>query len=239
MARATDDVRLTLKLQTFEANMALSRSGLVIMTFGNVSAFDPVQGIMAIKPSGVPYEVMRPEDMVLVDLEGQVIDSKLRPSTDTATHLELYRAHPDKIGGVAHTHASYSCTWAQAKKSIPCLGTTHADYYDGAIPCTKELTPKQIRGEYEREIGHEIVRTLRKHDPSLLTMILVASHGPFTWGASADKAVHNAIILEELAKTTLYTSLLNKQITPAQKALVNKHFERKRGKNAYYGQHSR
>ncbi len=224
-----------LKARAYEANMALHRSGLVLATFGNVSSFDPSEAMFAIKPSGVPYETLRVEDLVLVDLEGKVVDSKLRPSTDTPTHLELYRAHPDVIGGVAHTHATYSCVWAQAQRSVPCLGTTHADYYDAAIPCTKPLPAKATRGEYEKEIGLEIVRTLRKHDPKLLTMILVSSHGPFTWGATAEKAVHNAVILEQLAKTALYTTMLNKKAAPPVE-LVRKHFERKRGKGAYYGQ---
>jgi L-ribulose-5-phosphate 4-epimerase len=227
--------RERLKVEAYEANLELYRAGLVLGTFGNASAFSPELGVLAIKPSGVPYEDLRPKNMVLVGLDGKTVGSSLRPSSDTKTHLALYRAFSD-VRGVAHTHATHSTSWAQARREIPCFGTTHADYFNGPIPCTKPLSSKQVRGDYELETGLAIVRCVGKRDPRLLQMILVAGHGPFTWGESAEKAVHNAIVLEELAKTALLTLLIAPEASPLNKATLEKHFERKRGKKSYYGQ---
>jgi L-ribulose-5-phosphate 4-epimerase len=224
-----------IKEQAYEGNMELPRRTLVVYTFGNVSAMDRRRGVFAIKPSGVPYEELTPERMVVVDLENNVVEGSLRYSSDTRTHTVLYRNFPD-IGGVAHTHAACSVAWAQARKSIPIFGTTHADYVAGPIPCTAVMSDKMIRGNYEQETGNLIVETFKKHSYKEVEMTLVACHGPFTWGKTPAKAVHNMVVLEELAKMALLTILANARTSPLKRALIQKHYERKHGKNAYYGQ---
>jgi L-ribulose-5-phosphate 4-epimerase len=229
-----------LKARVCEANLELRRSGLVILTWGNVSGIDRDSGLVAIKPSGVSYDDMRPEQMVLVDLNGKVVEGDLRPSSDKLTHLVLYREFPD-IGGVAHTHSTYATAWAQACRPLPCYGTTHADNFRGEVPATRKLTKKQLQGQYEFETGIAIVRAMEGLDPLDMPAALVASHGPFTWGASPEAAVENSIVLEQVAQMAwvserlrvLYgTSLLR----PISKELQDKHFLRKHGKDAYYGQ---
>ncbi|MCK4825957.1 L-ribulose-5-phosphate 4-epimerase AraD, partial [bacterium] len=204
-------------------------------TFGNVSAIDRDKGIIAIKPSGVPYSVLTPDKIVLVDLNNKVIDSNLKPSSDTPTHSVLYNAF-SQIGGIVHTHSPYATAWAQAKKSVPCLGTTHADFIQGEIPCTDELTDDQIRGDYETETGKQIIKRFTNILPEDVEMVLVANHGPFTWGRTAEDAVHNTVILEELAKISLLTILVEPDVKGIKKSLLDKHYLRKHGKNAYYGQ---
>ncbi len=226
-----------LKLRVYQANMQLEQRGLILYTFGNVSAIDRELQVIAIKPSGVPYSNLSADSIVLVDFQNRVIEGNLRPSSDTKTHLCLYQAYPE-LGGIAHTHSTYASIWAQAKRSIPCFGTTHADHIDGEIPCTEDLSSKQIQGDYELETGHQIVKRLKGLSPKKVEMILVASHGPFTWGPTPEKAVFNSVILEEICKTALYTSLLNPKSVTIQEELLKKHFERKHGSNAYYGQPS-
>lgn len=223
-----------LRCRAYESNMELERRGLVIYTFGNVSAIDRDKGIVAIKPSGVSYDKLRPENMVLVDLHNRVVEGKFRPSSDTKTHTCLYRNFPE-IGGVVHTHSSHATAWAQAGRAIPCLGTTHADYAPGEIPCTKLISDKQIKGDYEEETGNQILEAFKRHDYRYTPMTIVAGHGPFTWGADAEKAVHNAAVLEEIARMAMFTSMINPQKGPLKKTLIDKHFFRKHGKNAYYG----
>jgi L-ribulose-5-phosphate 4-epimerase len=215
--------------------MDLPKHGLVKFTFGNASAFDKDTGVFAIKPSGVAYEELVPEMMVLVDLCGRVIDSKLRPSSDMKTHLVLYQKIPN-IEGIVHTHSTYSTAWAQACKPIPCLGTTHADHAQVAIPCTDVLKDAQIQGDYETETGFQIIEKLSDKQFSKSEMILVANHGPFTWGKSADQAVYNSVVLEELAKMAFLTITINSSVPTMNGMLVNKHFNRKHGADAYYGQ---
>ena len=224
-----------LRTQVWEANMELPGKNLVIYTFGNVSGIDREHGIIAIKPSGVPYEELKPENIVLVDMDNNVVDSGYNPSSDTKTHLVLYKNFP-KIGGVAHTHSTYATAWAQAQKPIPCLGTTHADYVCGDIPCTGLITDEQIRGDYEEETGKLIVERFRNLSYETVPMALVAAHGPFTWGESPEEAVHNSVILEELAKMAFFTVSINNSVTGIDKTLIDKHFFRKHGNNAYYGQ---
>lgn len=224
-----------LRTQVWEANMELPGKNLVIYTFGNVSGIDREHGIIAIKPSGVPYEELKPENIVLVDMDNNVVDSGYNPSSDTKTHLVLYKNFP-KIGGVAHTHSTYATAWAQAQKPIPCLGTTHADYVCGDIPCTGLITDEQIRGDYEEETGKLIVEWFRNLSYETVPMALVAAHGPFTWGESPEEAVHNSVILEELAKMAFFTVSINNSVTGIDKTLIDKHFFRKHGNNAYYGQ---
>ena len=225
-----------LKLSVCKANLDLVKEGLVIQTFGNVSGIDRGQGLVVIKPSGVSYDVMKPEHMVVVSLEtGKVVEGALRPSSDTATHIVLYRAFK-AIGGIVHTHSLYATAWAQAKRAIPALGTTHADYWHGEVPCTRLMTDEEISSEYEAKTGDVIVETFKGIDPLHKPAVLVASHGPFAWGKDAADAVHNAAILEYLARLASETQRINPQIGPMQKMLLDKHFLRKHGPEAYYGQ---
>ena len=224
------------KQLVYEANLALVRHNLVLFTWGNVSAIDREQGVIAIKPSGVSYDTMTAEQMVIVDLDGNVVDGTLKPSSDTATHLVLYRHFPE-IGGVVHTHSTFATSWAQARRSIPNIGTTHADYFSQEIPCTRPMTEDEIRGNYETETGNVIVECFREQhiNPMYVPGVLVSNHGPFAWGKNADDAVHNAVVLEEVAKMAFLTHSLNPQL-PMSQALIDKHFARKHGPNAYYGQ---
>ncbi len=216
--------------------MQLHHHRLVVSTFGNVSAFDPDKAVCAIKPSGVAYDELTPEQMVVVDLDNTIVEGTLRPSSDTRTHTVLYR-HFEGVKGVAHTHSAYAVAWAQAKKDIPILGTTHADHCATDIPCTEVMPDEMIKGDYEHETGNLIVNTFGERlSPSEVPMVLVASHGPFTWGGCADKAVYHSLILEELAKMALFTHQIVPDIERMAPALIQKHYERKHGKNAYYGQ---
>jgi len=227
-----------LKADVCRANLDLVAAGLVIQTWGNVSGIDRERGLVVIKPSGVPYEGMRPEHQVVVSLEtGEVVEGNLRPSSDTPTHLVLYRAFPH-IGGVVHTHSLYATAWAQAGKSIPSYGTTQADYWYGEVPCTRRLKPQEIKSSYEANTGHVIVETFeeRELDPAQHPAVLVASHGPFTWGRDAQDAVQNAVILEFVARLASETLHINPAVKPMQRALLDKHFLRKHGPGAYYGQ---
>lgn len=227
-----------LKKEVLKANLLLPKHGLVTFTWGNVSAIDREKGIIAIKPSGVEYDEMSEEDIVLVDLEGNVVEGNLKPSSDLMTHLEFYRNWPN-IGGVVHTHSRWATSFAQAGKDIMALGTTQADYFYGAIPCTRLMTPEEIQGEYELETGKVIVETFKERglNPDEVPGVLVHSHGPFAWGTDAENAVHNAVVMEECAMMDAIASLLsNNQIEPMQQVLLDKHFKRKHGPNAYYGQ---
>jgi L-ribulose-5-phosphate 4-epimerase len=225
-----------LKRAVCEANLALVRSGLVIQTWGNASGIDRERGLVVIKPSGVPYDGMKPEHMVTVSLEtGKVVEGSLKPSSDTPTHLVLYRAFPT-IGGVVHTHSLYATAWAQACRGIPSYGTTQADYWYGDVPCTRLLKPKEIKTDYEANTGRVIVETFKKLDPLRNPAVLVASHGPFTWGADVNAAVHNAEVLEFVARLASETLRINPKTKPMQSSLLDKHFLRKHGPNAYYGQ---
>lgn len=223
-----------LKEQVFQANLDLVKYGLVIFTWGNVSGIDREKGFVVIKPSGVSYDKMKPKDMVVLNLYGQVVEGTLKPSSDTPTHLVLYRQFPE-IGGVVHTHSEWATSWAQAGRAIPALGTTHADYFFGEIPCTRKMTKAEIEGDYELETGKVIVETFRDINTGQVPGVLVNNHGPFTWGANAGEAVHNAVVMEEVAKMAFRTLVLNSETTMSQD-LLNKHFLRKHGKNAYYGQ---
>ena len=225
----------TLREEVLEANLDLVRRGLVLYTFGNVSGIDRDKGLIAIKPSGVPYEELTPAHIVVTDLEGAVVDTKLRPSSDLATHLELYK-HFSNIGGVAHSHSEFATAWAQAEKPIPCFGTTHADYFHGAIPVTDCLSPAQIESDYELETGKAICCTFSQLDANAIPAVLVAGHAPFCWGASASAAAHNAVIVEYVAKMAYHTLVINSESTPLARELHDKHFLRKHGRNAYYGQ---
>ncbi len=224
-----------LKKEVCDANLALVEHKVVIFTWGNVSAIDKETGLVVIKPSGVDYSVMKPEDMVVVDLNGTVVEGNLKPSTDLPTHLELYKAFPD-IGGVVHTHSINATAWAQAGKGIPFYGTTHADYFHGEIPCTRSLTNDEIAGEYEKNTGLVIIERIGNEAPLTLPGALVKSHGVFSWGKDADNAVHNAVVMEAVAEMALKTQLINPSVTVASESLLNKHYLRKHGKNAYYGQ---
>ncbi|MBT3384434.1 MAG: L-ribulose-5-phosphate 4-epimerase [Prolixibacteraceae bacterium] len=223
-----------LKEQVFQANLDLVKHGLVIFTWGNVSGIDREKGLVVIKPSGISYEKMKPADMVVLNLYGQVVEGNLKPSSDAQTHLVLYRQF-ENIGGVVHTHSEWATSWAQAGKGIPAIGTTHADYFNGEIPCTRKLTFDEIEGDYELETGKVIVERFRELDPNQIPGVLVNNHGPFTWGTNAENAVHNSIVLEEVAKMTFRSLLLNPETTMSP-TLLNKHFLRKHGKNSYYGQ---
>lgn len=223
-----------LKQEVLEANLALVRHGLVIFTWGNVSAIDRTSGLVVIKPSGVEYDAMKADDMVVVDLDGKVVEGCLRPSSDTPTHLALYKAFGD-IGGVVHTHSTYATAWAQSGMDIPCWGTTHADYFHNAIPCTADMTDAQIDGDYEAETGTVIIERFRGLNPVHTPGVLVKNHGPFAWGADAHEAVHNAVVLEQVAKMAFITRMLNPS-TDIRSHLIEKHFLRKHGPNAYYGQ---
>ena len=225
----------TLREEVLEANLELVRRGLVVYTFGNASGIDRNEGLVAIKPSGVPYDELRPEHMVVCDLEGSIVDTKLRPSSDLPTHLELYRRFPS-IGGVAHTHSEYATAWAQAETSIPCFGTTNADYFHGPVPVTERLKNSEISGDYELETGKAICRTFHKLDPNSIPAVLVAGHAPFCWGPTPAAAAHNAVILEYVARMAAHTLLMNANSRPIARELHDKHFLRKHGQNAYYGQ---
>lgn len=228
---------LNLKHAVFAANLALVEHGLVIFTWGNASQVDRERGVMVIKPSGVSYETLTPEMMVVTDLDGNLLEAdSLKPSSDAATHLVLYRHFP-AIGGVVHTHSTYATAWAQAQRDIPAVGTTHADYFHGPVPCTRSMTPAEVRGAYEAETGNVIADcfTTRDLNPAHVPGVLVANHGPFAWGGDAMDAVHNAVVLEEVAKITSITAALNPAL-PMNPELVEKHFSRKHGPGAYYGQ---
>jgi L-ribulose-5-phosphate 4-epimerase len=224
-----------LKEQVFEANLLLPKHNLVTFTWGNVSGIDRASGLVAIKPSGISYEKMTANDIVIVDLDGKVIEGKLKPSSDTPTHVELYKALPN-LCGIVHTHSRWATSFAQAGLAIEPTGTTHADYFYGAIPCTRLLTPAEIAGNYEMETGKVIIETFRNLDPNAIPAVLVQSHGPFCWGETPEKAVETAVILEEVAFMQYHALALNPELLPMQKELLDKHFLRKHGKDAYYGQ---
>jgi L-ribulose-5-phosphate 4-epimerase len=223
-----------LKEAVFKANLNLVKHGLVLFTWGNVSGIDRKNNLIVIKPSGVSYDAMKPEDMVVVDFDCNVIGGTLKPSSDTLTHIELYKAFPE-IGGIVHTHSTYAVAWAQALKAIPAMGTTHADHFYGEIPCTRELTKDEVERGYEKETGTVIIETFKNIDPLHVPGVLVGNHGPFAWGANAEKAVYNAVVLEEVARMALFTMQLG-NTNPIKQYLLDKHFNRKHGKNAYYGQ---
>ncbi|HBV5574818.1 TPA: L-ribulose-5-phosphate 4-epimerase [Klebsiella pneumoniae] len=224
-----------LKQQVFEANMDLPRYGLVTFTWGNVSAIDRQRGLVVIKPSGIAYESMTVDDMSVVDLQGHVVEGRWRPSSDTATHLALYRRYPD-LGGVVHTHSTHDTAWAQAGLAIPALGTTHADYFFGDIPCTRALSAQEVDEAYELNTGQVIIETLGEANPLHTPGIVVYQHGPFAWGKDAHEAVHNAVVMEEVARMAWIARGINPQLQPIDSWLMNKHFQRKHGPNAYYGQ---
>ena len=226
-----------LKEQVLEANLELVRSGLVLFTFGNASGIDRSNGLVAIKPSGVSYERMGPEDIVVVDMDGNIAEGSLKPSSDLATHLLLYKEFPS-IGGVVHTHSEFATAWAQAGRSIPPYGTTHADYFYGEIPVTEELNPEEIEGDYVLNTGKAIVRRFRNIDPLAMPAVLVAGHGPFTWGATAISAAHNAALLETVARMAYHTTTLNAACAPISQSLQDRHYYRKHGTKATYGQGS-
>ena len=225
-----------LKKKVYEANMELPRYGLVTFTWGNVSGIDREKGLFVIKPSGVDYDKMTWEDMVVMDLEGNKVEGKFKPSSDTPTHLELYKAFPE-IGGIVHTHSSYATSWAQAGRSIPCYGTTHADYIYGEVPCVRCLTKEEIEEAYETNTGHLRVNEFKRmnKDPMAVPAVLCKNHGPFAWGKDPMDAVHNAVVLEEVAKMAYRTEIINPQVQPAPDELQDKHYFRKHGANAYYG----
>lgn len=224
-----------LKQQVFEANMALPRHGLVTFTWGNVSGIDRQRQLVVIKPSGVAYEQMSADDMVVLDMNGVVIEGRYRPSSDTATHLALYKKYPE-LGGVVHTHSTHATAWAQAGLSIPAFGTTHADYFFGDIPCTRALSEEEVQGEYELNTGKVIIETLARANPLHTPGMVVYQHGPFAWGKDVDEAVHNAVVMEEVARMAWIARGINPQLKPVDSYLMNKHFQRKHGANAYYGQ---
>lgn len=223
-----------LKQQVFQANLNLVKHGLVIFTWGNVSAIDREKGLLVIKPSGVSYEKMTASDMVVLNLKGEIVEGNFKPSSDTATHLVLYQNF-ENIGGVVHTHSEWATSWAQAGKGIPAIGTTHADYFYGEIPCTRKMTTAEIKDEYELETGNVIVERFNGLNPDQIPGVLVNNHGPFSWGKDANDAVHNAVVMEEVAKMTFRSLQLNPETTMDQ-SLLDKHFLRKHGKDAYYGQ---
>ena len=226
-----------LKKRVYEANMLLPKYGLVTFTWGNVSEIDRESGLFVIKPSGVDYDLLTPDDMVVMDLNGNKVEGRYRQSSDTPTHLELYKAFPE-IGGIVHTHSSYATSWAQAGRSIPCYGTTHADYIYGEVPCLRCLTKEEIDEAYETNTGKVIIETFetRGINPVYTPGVLCTNHGPFTWGKDAAEAVHNAVVLEEVAKMATRTELINPKVQPAPDCIRDKHFFRKHGANAYYGQ---
>ena len=226
-----------LKKKVYEANILLPKYGLVTFTWGNVSAIDRESGLFVIKPSDVEYDTMTPDDMVVMDLEGNKVEGKLNPSSDTPTHLEIYKAFKE-VGGVVHTHSSYATSWAQAGRSIPCYGTTHADYFYGEIPCVRCLNKDEIESAYEENTGHLIVNEFARlnKDYEAVSAVLCKNHGPFAWGKDAVDAVHSAVVLEEVAKMAFRTELINPKVAPAPQELQDKHYYRKHGANAYYGQ---
>jgi len=225
----------TLRQAVLDANLELVRRGLVLYTFGNVSGVSREQGLVAIKPSGVPYENMSAQDIVVADLSGRVVEGKFRPSSDLATHLEIYKRFPD-AGGVAHTHSEFATAWAQARRSIPCFGTTHADYFHGPVPVTACLTPEEIAADYERNTGVAICRLFDQLDTDSIPAVLVAGHAPFCWGSTASEAAHHAVILESVARMAYHTIGIVPDAEPLARQLHDKHYLRKHGKNAYYGQ---
>lgn len=224
-----------LKQKVYEANMELPKRKLITYTWGNVSGIDRETGLVVIKPSGVDYDVLQADDMVVIDLEGNVVEGKYKPSSDTPTHLELYKAFPE-VGGIVHTHSPWATSWAQAGRSLPCYGTTHADYFYGEVPCTRALTPEEIEEAYEKNTGTVIIETFEGKNPKFVPGVLCKNHGPFTWGKDAAEAVHNAVVLEEVSKMAYRTEHLNPGVAGAPHCLQEKHFMRKHGKNAYYGQ---
>lgn len=223
-----------LKEEVYTANLELVKHGLVIFTWGNVSAIDRENNIVVIKPSGVSYETMKAEDMVVLDLQGNILEGKLKPSSDTPTHLVLYNTFPE-IGGIVHTHSTYATAWAQAGKAIPSIGTTHADYFYEAIPCTRQMTKEEIEGNYEAETGNVIVECFKDLNPAFVPGVLVENHGPFSWGKNANEAVHNAVVMEQVAKMAYISFTINPSLN-MNDHLIKKHFSRKHGPNAYYGQ---
>ncbi|MDY9919397.1 MAG: L-ribulose-5-phosphate 4-epimerase [Proteiniphilum sp.] len=223
-----------LKQQVFQANLDLVKHGLVIFTWGNVSGIDREKGWVVIKPSGVSYDDMKAEDMVVVDLEGNIVEGKLKPSSDTPTHVELYKAFPS-IGGIVHTHSTYATAWAQAGCDIPNIGTTHADYFSGDIPCTRDMTEPEVKGEYEKETGAVIIERFSELNPAHIPGVLVKNHGPFSWGKDPHEAVHNAVVMEQVAKMAFIAYQVNPTLT-MNELLIQKHFFRKHGPGAYYGQ---
>jgi L-ribulose-5-phosphate 4-epimerase len=224
-----------LRQQVLAANLLLPKYALVTLTWGNVSGIDRASGLVVIKPSGVNYAELTAEDMVIVDLDGKTIEGRLKPSSDTPTHVELYKAFAN-IGGIVHTHSRWATSFAQAGKPIEPTGTTHADYFYGTIPCTRQMTPAEIAGNYEIETGKVIIETFRSLDPDLIPAVLFQSHGPFCWGKTPEKAIETAVVLEEVAFMQYHALQLNSDLLPMQKELLDKHFFRKHGKNAYYGQ---
>ena len=226
-----------LKEQVYLANMELPKRGLVTYTWGNVSGIDREKGLFVIKPSGVDYDLLKPDDMVVMDLQGNKVEGDLNPSSDTKTHLVLYNAFPG-IGGIVHTHSPYAVAWAQAGENLPCYGTTHADYFYGSVPCARHLTQEELDEDYERNTGITIVETFRERgiDPKAVPAVLCYSHGPFTWGKDADQAVYHSVVLEECAKMGIFTRVLNPHAAPAPQRMLDKHYLRKHGPNAYYGQ---
>ena len=231
-----------LKQEVFEANLSLVAHGLVIFTWGNVSAIDRASGLVVIKPSGVEYDVMKASDMVVVDLDGKVVEGDLRPSSDTPTHVALYKAFPN-IGGVVHTHSTYATAWAQAGRDIPNIGTTHADYFNDDIPCTRDMKKSEVFGEYEKETGNVIIERFEGMNPDDTPAVLVKNHGPFAWGTDAANAVHNAVVMEQVAKMAFVSSALQlstldvvTHVPSMNKHLIEKHYSRKHGPGAYYGQ---
>jgi len=224
----------SLKSEVFKANLDLVKHGLVIFTWGNVSAIDRATGLVVIKPSGVSYEEMKADDMVVVDLEGKIVEGKMKPSSDTATHLALYRAFLT-IGGIVHTHSTYATSWAQAGMDLPNIGTTHSDYFSDAIPCTRDMTQHEVEGEYELETGNVIIERFKGMNPDFIPGVLVKNHGPFAWGKNAHDAVHNAVVMEQVAKMAYISYGVNPDLTMSNH-LIKKHFYRKHGPGAYYGQ---
>ncbi|HCS66569.1 MAG TPA: L-ribulose-5-phosphate 4-epimerase [Cellvibrio sp.] len=224
-----------LKREVYEANMELQRRNLVVYTWGNVSQIDRSKGVIAIKPSGVAYEKLSPDDIVIVDLENTIVEGGMRPSSDTKTHTHLYR-HFESIGGVTHTHSTYATAWAQTQQSIPCYGTTHADYAYGEIPCTAVMSDEQIERDYEEETGVQITDCFKTRSPKEVPMVIVAGHAPFTWGKDGADAVYHAVILEEIARMAYLTKTLQPNTAALKQGIVDKHYLRKHGKNAYYGQ---
>jgi len=225
----------SLRAEVCEANLEVVRRGLVLYTFGNASGISREQGLVAIKPSGVPYETLRPEHLVVTDLEGKIVEGNLKPSSDLPTHLALYRAFP-AIGGVVHTHSRYATAWAQARREIPCLGTTHADYFHGPVPVTEPMDPREIESEYEWNTGQVILRRFAGIDPMVKPGVLVAGHAPFCWGRTPAEAAHNAVVLEEIACLAYHALTINPEASAISDALRDKHFLRKHGPKAYYGQ---
>ena len=224
-----------LKEEVCKANLELPKYGLVTFTWGNVSEIDRDAGLIAIKPSGVSYKTMTADDIVILDLDGNVVEGSLRPSSDAPTHIELYKAFSD-VGGIVHTHSEWATSWAQTGLAIPCYGTTHADYFYGSIPCARSLTDDEINGEYEKNTGLVIIETFRNLDPVAVPGVLCKNHGPFAWGKDAHEAVHNAVVLEEIAKMAVHTKDILPTAAEAPQVLKDKHYFRKHGKNAYYGQ---